>query len=277
MNETEKTHQYVIRGDEVFRQDTFETKIDTMDKLMSEAFEPKRYNFIPMMMPPMLQKMVYGHTFGTTPSQEQLLCYTEIYHFPFHGACLKRHPNTRTSRKERGYGEDEHFNYVDDDTWVLDTEYIDSHTQNREKNGILSPKNLVWDIPEGFRAFLLMPMSLSKQELTHPYLCFTDMDMNNPRIPKLTNIMDSGVVCTGSSFLELNNGGKEPMELIRAGLNCVRTAPMNDHQRQNDTEFVQFNSKGESLPTKMKHDHFHGIISDERLIEYLLWAKEAML
>ena len=254
------TEELVIRGDEVFKSETFLTPLGPMDQMIREAFVEDTYSFLPLTVPPMMSKWVTGHFLGTAPNGKDILCFNEVEYFPFKGGHLYKRD-----------GQENH-------TLITPPQYRDSSSV-RAHASYKEIDHLNWKIPTDYRGFVLTPFN--ERRLKIPYFFLIKRDYSEAVIPNIPNIYGSGKICTGDSYknrndADVHSSDNVPLHHIKHGLNILHEAPCNNDLREGaDTEFMQWDAEGNSIVTAFDttRSQIASQVTDVRIVEFFKWIR----
>lgn len=257
-HEITSNKELIIRGDDVFSRESFETPLGGIEELLQEHLQNGLVSYINLKFPPVLSKWTTGTYFGQ--HKNHLLAYFEVSYFPLTGSCLQKTGD-----------------YVN--TYIFATKTLQQMEELgydrlniREQEG--HPK---WTFPEALTAYIMIPFELETNAVSEPYF-FTLNENFEPMMPKFPNIFDTGRICTGESFGNRNDADvrrtdKVPLLHLKYALNAIHEAPINNDLRQADSEFAQWDLDGKQKDLPLNSHHYHQI-TDDRIVQFAKWRKE---
>lgn len=239
-----QSDEIILQGDQLFRRDSFLTPIGDINQIIDTKLKEKAYIFLPLQLPSMMKKWTKGHWFGTDPLQKELLCFTEIEYIPLKGARLTTE-GTLLFFKE---GEDR-----------------TTFREFEEK----------WTPPSDTRTFIMIPWSLQSAFLRKPMIFMIPPSAHGPVNPKIPNVHDNGVICTGRDYKNRNDEDVRstnnfPLHHIKYGLNCLHDAPANPDLRENDQHFMQWDENNVQRELPFNSSHWRSV-TDVRIVEFYKW------
>jgi hypothetical protein len=246
-NTVKHTDELIIRGNQVYSREYFESPLGNIEKLLDEACNPKTHKILNLMFPSVLRNSwCIGHYFAETP-KGFIFVITEIEYFPFPDSHVI---STGTEYTLAPYP-------------AAACAEVDFENGLRNTMGHC-PK---WYPPKNARFFLLT----SPQSYDEPHFFMIHSDYEEPLVPRIPNVFNTGRICTGESYFPSIEREETVFDKTRAALDNIRNAPANKDLRENDQLFIKWKKNDEGIlkPVDVAWmESYSYNATDERILEF---------
>ena len=245
-NTIKHSDELIIRGDQVFSREYFESPLGNVEELLEEACIQKTHKILNLMFPSILRNpWSIGHYFAETPQGEHFV-FTEIEYFPF--------PDSHAVKREEFY-------------YLCPAPAASASPRDFETGECDAMGNCPkWYPPKNARFFLM-----TGNHRLEPFFFMIHLDYEEPIVPKIPNVFNTGRICTGDSYEFCVRVEQDIFNKTRAALDSIRTSPANGDLRENDMDFIKWekNDEGAMNPVDIEwKSSFGRNATDERIIEF---------